>query len=80
MNLYRIAMTLASPLSDRPDYGHGGASVPRGDVAYVKEQDGEYCVRSRKNPDWSGGCYKSEPAAEERLEDVEMFKHMNENR
>lgn len=34
MNLLRIAARIAAssgPLSDRPDYGDSGASVPRGD-------------------------------------------------
>ena len=38
-----------------------------------------YCVKSEKNPDWSGGCYPSKGEAKERLKDVEMFKHMGSN-
>jgi len=44
--------------------------------AYIEESDGKYCVKSPKNKSWSGGCYESRPAAEKRLQEVEMFKHM----
>ncbi|HKZ42214.1 MAG TPA: hypothetical protein VJ044_14720, partial [Candidatus Hodarchaeales archaeon] len=43
----------------------------------VKEK-GKYCVKSPKNPDWSGGCYDTKEEAEDRLDEVEMFKHMGE--
>ena len=36
----------------------------------------EWCVKSEKNPDWSGGCYPSKEKARSRLNQVEMFKHM----
>lgn len=35
----------------------------------------EYCVKSPKNPDWNGGCYKSKEKAKNRLKQVEYFKH-----
>ncbi len=80
MTLSRIASRIASsPLSERPDYGSSGASVPRGDVADIVKtrNEDEWCVVSPKNESWSGGCYGSPGAAQHRLEDVEMFKHMN---
>jgi hypothetical protein len=46
-------------------------------VGYIKHEKGKgYCVKSEKNPDWSGGCYPSHGKAEERLKQVEKFKHM----
>ena len=48
-------------------------------ASYIKEEDGKYCVKSKSNQDWSGGCYESKGAAEERLKQVEMFKHMAMN-
>lgn len=52
--------------------------------AYVQsvKSDGKtkYVVRSEKNPDWKGGTYSSRVAAEKRLAEVEMFKHMKKNR
>jgi len=45
-------------------------------IAYVKKTDKGYCVKSKKNPGWSGGCYPTRPEAEKRLSEVEMFKHM----
>ena len=45
--------------------------------AYIKKVPGKgYCVKSKKNPDWSGGCYPTKEKAEKRLTQVEMFKHM----
>lgn len=35
----------------------------------------EWCVKSEKNPSWSGGCYPSKAQAEKRLQTVEFFKH-----
>jgi len=74
---------IASPLSDRPDYGTSGASVPRGEdpgehIGFIEKTPGEdsWCVRSESNPKWSGGCYPSRAQAEERLKQVEMFKHL----
>ena len=47
------------------------------ETAIIKKTPGKgYCVKSEKNSDWSGGCYPSKNEAEERLDDVEMFKHM----
>jgi len=34
-----------------------------------------YCVKSEKNPDWSGGCYPTKGEAKERLKEVERAKH-----
>lgn len=72
----------SSPLTEQPDYGSGGASVPRGTVSQ-QEQHGVvekvkgkgYCVKSEKSPDWSGGCYPTRGEAEGRLKQVEYFKH-----
>lgn len=44
-------------------------------VAVIRKEKGEYCVRSPNNPDWNGGCYPSKEKAEERLRQVEYFKH-----
>lgn len=51
---------------------------PSEHTSIVKKTPGkeEYCVKSEKNPDWSGGCYKSKEKANNRLKQVEMFKHM----
>lgn len=44
---------------------------------YIKKTPGKgYCVKSEKNPDWSGGCYPSKGEAKDRLKQVEKFKHM----
>jgi hypothetical protein len=52
--------------------------------AYVKaiKQKGKtkYQVKSKKNPDWSGGIYSSRAEAEKRLAEVEMFKHMKKRK
>lgn len=52
--------------------------------AYIQstKQDGKtkYKVKSEKNPNWNGGIYSSRSAAEKRLAEVEMFKHMKKNR
>lgn len=46
-------------------------------VGYIKKHGpGKYEVKSRNNPDWSGGTYKTKAEAEKRLERVEMFKSM----
>jgi hypothetical protein len=51
--------------------------------SYIKEikENGKtkYEVKSEKNPNWSGGTYSSKEKAEERLKEVEMFKHMNKD-
>lgn len=46
-------------------------------TGYIKEEKGKYCVKSKSNPDWSGGCYDTKEEAESRLKQVEMFKHMS---
>lgn len=82
MNFIRIAARVANSLSDRPDYGESDAALPRGaeetNVSVVEKtpDKNEWCVKSEKNPDWSGGCYESKGKAENRLNQVEMFKHM----
>lgn len=45
-------------------------------TAYIQKKGDKYCVRSKNNPDWSGGCYDTKAEAEKRLNQVEMFKHM----
>lgn len=42
--------------------------------AVIKKEDGEFCVRSPDNKDWSGGCYETKGEAEKRLNQVEYFK------
>ena len=44
-------------------------------TSVIRKEKGEYCVRSPNNPDWSGGCFKSKEKAEDRLRQVEYFKH-----
>jgi hypothetical protein len=44
-------------------------------TSVIRKEKGEYCVRSPDNPDWNGGCYPSKEKAEERLRQVEYFKH-----
>jgi hypothetical protein len=44
--------------------------------AFIEKTPEGYCVRSETNPDWSGGCYPTRAAAEERLRQVEMFSHL----
>lgn len=74
MDFLRIAarIALSQPLTDRPDYGSKDSNV-----SVVKKTPGkdEWCVHSEKNPDWNGGCYDSKTKAEERLHQVEFFKH-----
>jgi hypothetical protein len=42
----------------------------------VKKTPGKgYCVKSEKNPDWSGGCYPTKAEADDRLGEVEAAKH-----
>ncbi len=43
-------------------------------VAVIRKEKGEFCVRSPDNPDWNGGCYSTKEKAEERLRQVEYFK------
>lgn len=75
MNLLRIAARLAltQPLSERPDYGDDSVDKT-GKVVKSPGKD-EWCVESEKNPDWNGGCYPSKGKAEDRLHQVEYFKH-----
>jgi hypothetical protein len=42
--------------------------------AVIREENGEYCVRSPDSPTWSGGCFKTKGEAEKRLSEVEYFK------
>jgi hypothetical protein len=52
------------------------AAEPVDKTGVVKKTPGKgYCVKSEKNPDWSGGCYPSKGEANERLEQVEAAKH-----
>lgn len=44
-------------------------------TSVIRKEKGEFCVRSPNNKDWNGGCYKSKEKAEERLRQVEYFKH-----
>jgi hypothetical protein len=44
-------------------------------VGYIKKEKGKYCVKSESNSDWSGGCYDTKSEAEDRLGEVEYFKH-----
>jgi hypothetical protein len=49
---------------------------PQEETGVVKKTPGKgYCVKSEKNPDWSGGCYPSKGEAKKRLNQVEFFKH-----
>ena len=44
-------------------------------TSYIKHEKGKgYCVKSEKNPDWSGGCFPTKGEAEKRLNEVEYFK------
>ncbi len=47
-----------------------GASGDR--TAYIK---GKWCVKSKSNPDWNGGCYDTKGEAKDRLKQVEAAKH-----
>ena len=88
INMMKIAARISGirlafmtmPLSDRPDYGHGDAALPRGEekVSFIRKTPNkeEYCVYSENNEDWSGGCYPSKSKAESRLKQVETMKHM----
>lgn len=49
--------------------------VARYKLAIIRKEKGEYCVESPNNPDWNGGCYPSKEKAEDRLKQVEYFKH-----
>lgn len=44
-------------------------------TSYISKEKGKYCVKSRNNPDWSGGCYDTKKEAEKRLKQVEAIKH-----
>lgn len=56
--------------------GRPGPTLSAGRTSYVKKEKGKWCVKSEKNPGWSGGCYDTRAEADERLKQVEMFKHM----
>lgn len=43
--------------------------------AVIRKEKGEYCVRSPNNPKWNGGCFPTKEEAEDRLKEVEFFKH-----
>ncbi len=87
MSLLSIAARLASrtaqenpdglPAPAPPAVGQQQQEGQQEQVGYIKHEKGKgYCVKSEKNPDWSGGCYPSHGKAEKRLEQVEKFKHM----
>lgn len=44
-------------------------------VSYIKKEGSQYCVRSKDNPTWNGGCYNTKEEAQKRLRQVEYFKH-----
>ena len=73
----RVA-SMTQPLSDRYDYGTNElVSQQEIQSKIVKTKGKGYCVKSEKpGSDWSGGCYPTKGEAEDRLKDVEMFKHM----
>jgi hypothetical protein len=82
-NLLAIAARVAAGESN-PDWMSAlsvGEEAEKGvavqeDQGVVKKTPGKgYCVKSEKNPDWSGGCYPSKGKAKERLDQVEFFKH-----
>jgi len=58
------------------DESSGEDVSSEGRTSYIKKEKGKYCVKSHKNKDWSGGCYDTKGEAEDRLKQVEMFKHM----
>jgi hypothetical protein len=63
VDLLAISLRVASD-EDAPDTG------------VVKKTPGKgYCVKSEKNPDWSGGCAPTKGEAKKRLKQVEFFKH-----
>jgi len=73
----RVAAGLSQPLSDRPDYGSHEVVSQQEETGVVRKTPGKgYCVKSEKNPDWSGGCYPTKGEADDRLKQVEKFKHM----
>ena len=45
-------------------------------TSYIKKEKGKYVVKSKNNPDWSGGSYDTKEEAEKRLRQVEMFKYI----
>jgi len=49
-------------------------------TAYIKKEKGKWCVKSKNNPDWSGGCYDTKKEAEERLKQVEAAKYAKASR
>ena len=53
----------------------GEVKLARTVLAVIRKEKGQYCVRSPNNPDWNGGCYDTKDEAEDRLKQVEFFKH-----
>lgn len=49
-------------------------------LSVIRKEKGEWCVRSPDNPDWNGGCYAKKEDAEDRLKQVEFFKHQKSAR
>jgi hypothetical protein len=58
-------------LEDHPDFADFDYLK---ELAYIRKVGSQYCVFSESGKKM--GCYKSRPAAEKRLKQVEMFKHM----
>lgn len=58
-------------LIDHPDFEDFDLDK---ELAYIRKVGSEYCVFSKSGKRM--GCYKSRPAAEKRLKQIEMFKHM----
>jgi len=56
------------------------AGLERSAIVVKTPNKDEWCVKSEKNPDWSGGCYSSKEEAEKRLKEIEMFKHMKKKK
>ena len=79
----RVSTWFSQPLSERPDYGTRhmiqedtntvGQECQTGQEiqSVVRKTPNGYCVKSEKNPDWSGGCYPTKGEAEKRSENVE---------
>jgi hypothetical protein len=74
MNLLRVAARVAANLCAEEE--RSGDPTEHTSIIRKTPDKEEWCVRSEKNPDWSGGCYPSKAQAEQRLKNVEMFKHI----
>jgi len=61
---------------DEEEAGSGEGTASEVQTGYIQHKGDKWCVRSEKNKDWSGGCYDTKGEAEDRLKQVEMFKHM----